>query len=78
MIMLPTHAPHEDGIPFGELDAENRATCTTVRTWGEDWKGRLVAIDKPGCGAVFSLCYHGIRGHCGQVERPAIAERKAA
>lgn len=75
MIFLPPHSCRsEDGIPFGELDNENRAICTVIRTW--DLRGR--PVDRVGCGSILSLCHHGIRGHCGAIERPAIGERKAA
>jgi hypothetical protein len=66
LVTLPPHEPCGTS-GCGPVDEENRITCTTHRSW----PGGFKAVDRPGCGAIFSLCEHGIRGHCGKVERPA-------
>ncbi len=87
MILLPTHAcSGDDGLepasePYGELDAQNVATCSARIRWGS---ARWEDVRLPGCGARIGVCHGcGLRTRVtlpGEVEAPPCqacgAERK--
>ena len=77
MILIPTHpclpddTSREAPVAYGELDAQNVATCAVRIRWGEQrWQDERF----PGCGARIAVCHGcGLRTRVtlpGEVEAP--------